>query len=49
MTLLYLLIAAVLTGLAIGLLAKMPPRQLAAMCALLAVTAWGFYALVGLL
>lgn len=44
-----LLIASVVTGVGIGLLARMPPRQIIGQTAAMCVVAAGFWALVGLL
>lgn len=48
-TLTILLIASVVTGAGIGLLARMPVRQILGQCAALCAVAAGLWALVGLL
>ena len=47
--LLYLLAASVALGLLVGWLAKMPPKELVGLCAVLCLGSLGFYGLVLLL
>ena len=49
MTLIILLVAALLTSLAIGLLAKLPPKELLIQTAGMTIAALGFYGLTALL
>ena len=44
-----LLAAAIVLGAILGILAEMPPRQIALQCAVMAAAALGFYGLVNLL
>jgi hypothetical protein len=48
-TLTILLIASVVTGVGLGLIARLPVRQIAGQTAAMCVVAVGFWALVGLL
>lgn len=49
MVLVILLVCAVVVGLGLGVLAKMPPRELAGLCAALSAAVLVFYGLVALL
>ena len=49
MTLLILIVATIVVGLFLGVLAKMPPLQIAAQCGVMTLGALVFYGLVNLL